>query len=44
MTQDLEQEMAREQGEKCVQKVKCEEQKDQVFVLQYLINVGWDGR
>lgn len=36
--------MAGEQGEKCVQKVTCKEQKDQVFVLQYLVNVGWDGR
>lgn len=39
--QDLEQEMDEEQGEKCVQKMKCEEQKDQVFICSAcLVNVG----
>lgn len=36
--------MDEEQGEKCVQKVKCEEPKDQGFALQCLVNAGWDGR
>lgn len=32
--------MDEEEGEKCVQKVKCEEPKDQVFALECLVNAG----